>query len=189
MITRRRAITGLAIGSVSLTFSLHGVSKSAPPQVSNRTGDDSFLVLAKKIGEEADWIRFSASGSVIEGPREVFSDRITGKTSNIDPVLVNKIQRLQREFGSTHPIEVVSSYVDPERFAHNKYDLNKRDDYGVYMHTVGEAIDFRVIGVPNERVIDALNRDPALLRGGIGLYLNKNFVHLDSGPNANWSKG
>lgn len=179
MLTRRTALTAFALGGLSVSaINLIGKAHAEP-----------LRVLVKTPTGDPHWVTFSQSGSVVKGPTEVFSDRITGRAARIKPLLVSTLKHVQDAFGPNNPIEIIAGYVDPARLTHEKYDLNRREDYGVYMHTAGEAIDFRVPSVPSERIFNTLRGVHATFHGGRGLYNAKNFVHIDTGPDASWSLG
>jgi len=50
-------------------------------------------------------------------------------------------------------------------------------------HTQGQAVDFRLVGVPT-RVLLRYVRN--VHQGGIGFYPNSEFVHVDVGPVRQW---
>ena len=50
-------------------------------------------------------------------------------------------------------------------------------------HMRGEALDFRIPGVPTRDLVRDLD---GVHRGGLGRYPVSGFVHLDSGPNRRW---
>lgn len=50
-------------------------------------------------------------------------------------------------------------------------------------HTLGSAIDFRLVGVPDAALFRWAR---AVHQGGVGVYPGSHFVHLDAGPNRRW---
>ena len=89
----------------------------------------------------------------------------TGAKHAINPRLVTLLGMVSNRFGG-RTIEVVSGY---RPYSSRQYTPHSN-------HNVGRAIDFRVVGVPNEVVRDYCRtfRDV-----GVGYYPNSSFVHLD----------
>lgn len=88
----------------------------------------------------------------------------------IDPRLVKLIAQVSDQFGG-RPLRIVSGYRTKSFVAASK-------------HKEGRALDFSVLGVPNEAVRDYLRTLPNV---GVGYYPNSSFVHLDvRGYNAYW---
>ena len=50
-------------------------------------------------------------------------------------------------------------------------------------HTLGHAVDFRLPGIRTD-VLDAWARGQRM--GGVGIYLDSGFVHMDTGPVRTW---
>lgn len=89
----------------------------------------------------------------------------SGATHPIEPRLVSLLGVVSNHFGS-RKIEVISGfrpYVPTQYTAHSH-------------HNHGKAIDFRIIGVPNEAVRDFCR---TLKNVGCGYYPNSTFVHMD----------
>jgi len=80
----------------------------------------------------------------------------------IDRRLVQLIARVSDQFGG-RTIEVVSGYRTKSWVKDSR-------------HKHGQAIDFRIVGVPNEVLRDYLR---TLRNVGVGYYPNSSFVHLD----------
>lgn len=92
----------------------------------------------------------------------------SGQTKPINPRLVALATIVSDHFGS-RKIEVISGfrpYSPTQHTAHSN-------------HNVGNAMDFRVVGVPNEVVRDFCK---TLRNVGVGYYPNSTFVHLDVRP-------
>jgi uncharacterized protein YcbK (DUF882 family) len=61
-----------------------------------------------------------------------------------------------------------------------------RTTFGVAEHSqhiVGRALDIRL----ESRLSDAMTRARAMRRGGVGWYPHSGFIHIDTGPNRNWT--
>ena len=89
----------------------------------------------------------------------------TGVTHPPDPRLVALVGQVSNHFGSRR-IEVISGfrpYTPTQYTAHSN-------------HNIGHALDFRVVGVPNEVLRDYCK---TLHNVGVGYYPNSTFVHLD----------
>ncbi len=88
-----------------------------------------------------------------------------GQSKPIDPRLIALLTIVSDHFGGRR-IEVISGYrpyVSTQQTPHSN-------------HNIGRAIDFRVVGVPNEVVRDYCK---TLRNVGVGYYPNSTFVHLD----------
>jgi uncharacterized protein YcbK (DUF882 family) len=88
-----------------------------------------------------------------------------GLTHPPDPRLVELIGVVSNHFGSRR-IEVISGF---RPYSPTQYTPHSN-------HNVGRALDFRVVGVPNEVLRDFCR---TLKNVGVGYYPNSTFVHLD----------
>lgn len=89
----------------------------------------------------------------------------TGASHPIEPRLISLLGVMSNHFGS-RKIEVVSGF---RPYTPTQYTKDSN-------HNHGRAIDFRVIGVPNEAVRDFCR---TLKSTGCGYYPNSTFVHMD----------
>lgn len=98
-----------------------------------------------------------------------------------DAKLVQRLYRVANHFGRQREIVVISGYRSP---LFNR--LRTRQSKQVSKesrHLRGQAIDFRISGIP----ITTLHRYLKKQRwGGLGLYPDSNFVHMDVGPVRLW---
>ena len=88
-----------------------------------------------------------------------------GLAHTIDAKLISLLGKVSNHFGS-RPIQVISGFRPYSPTQHTSHSN----------HNIGRAIDFRVVGVPNEVVRDYLR---SLKNVGVGYYPNSSFVHLD----------
>lgn len=109
-------------------------------------------------------------------------DRHINQVKAIDPKLFVKLNQLQRRLGLHNAeILVLSGY----RSAQTNAQLRSKTS-GVASnsyHIRGQAVDFRVSGVPLNKVKQAAE---SLRNGGVGYYPRSNFVHVDTGPARTW---
>jgi uncharacterized protein YcbK (DUF882 family) len=119
----------------------------------------------------------------------LLSDRVTGESHPFDP----KLLELLRSIARRHPtarIELVSGYRSPKL---NEMMRKKGHHVASHsQHSLGHAVDFRVVVSPDEKGID-----PRLLEkeirelgweGGVGVYTLASdwFVHADVGRLRRW---
>jgi len=108
-------------------------------------------------------------------------DRRENITKPIDPALYDQLLGLQHLLGTTEPVHVLSGYRTPETNA----KLRRRSS-GVAkfsFHMEGRAADIYIPGIPAKTIHEAAL---VLGAGGVGLYSNSNFVHMDTGPVRQW---
>lgn len=89
-----------------------------------------------------------------------------GLTHAIDPRLITLLGVVSDHFGSRN-IEIISGF---RPYSPTQYTAHSN-------HNIGNAVDFRVVGVPNEAVRDFCR---TLHNTGCGYYPNSVFVHMDT---------
>jgi hypothetical protein len=107
-------------------------------------------------------------------------DHFTNQATQMDGRLVHVLTHVARRF-SAGRIEVVSGYRSP------KYNMTLRKKgrqvARTSQHTEGNAVDFRLRGIPVRRL---LNYVKSLKIGGVGYYPHSQFVHSDTGRIRYW---
>jgi hypothetical protein len=107
-------------------------------------------------------------------------DHYTNQATHMDTRLVSVLARVARKF-SADRIDVVSGFRSP------KYNLmlrkKGREVARQSQHTEGNAVDFRIRGVPTRRLLMFVR---SLRMGGVGYYPNSQFVHSDTGRIRYW---
>jgi uncharacterized protein YcbK (DUF882 family) len=97
----------------------------------------------------------------------------SGLTHPPDPRLIALVGQVANHFGS-RKLEVISGF---RPYSPTQYTAHSN-------HNIGHALDFRVVGVPNEVLRDYCK---TLHNVGVGYYPNSTFVHLDvRDTNATW---
>jgi len=104
----------------------------------------------------------------------------TNKTTAMDPRLFAVLIEAAHHF-QAHRIEIISGFRAP------KYNLMlRKKGHQVARnshHTKGEAVDFRIPGIPISRLRRWATR---LKLGGVGYYAASRFVHVDIGRVRTW---
>jgi len=108
-------------------------------------------------------------------------DHYTNQPGAMEPRLLDILVSAAQHFKSDRVI-VVSG------FRHPKYNLLlRKKGHQVArdsQHTHGNAVDFQIPKVTTE-ALHAWAKDQKI--GGVGLYLQSGFVHMDTGPVRSWS--
>lgn len=91
--------------------------------------------------------------------------------------ILDWIQWYLRQYGYTQPLQILSGYRSPE--------TNEKTEGAAKQsqHLLGKAIDIRIPGLSAEYLGKLVQW---LSRGGVGVYHNKNFVHIDTGSVRTW---
>jgi uncharacterized protein YcbK (DUF882 family) len=129
------------------------------------------VVHLKRIAstEEADLRVTDGSGKVAAATLKSIEKLMrsqAGAAHPIEPRLVALLGVVSNHFGS-RKIEIVSGF---RPYSPTQYTAHSN-------HNHGKAIDFRVVGVPNEAVRDFCR---TLRNTGCGYYPNSTFVHMDA---------
>ncbi len=105
----------------------------------------------------------------------------TGEVGTMDPTLLDLLHGLSRLTGTRRPFEIISGYRSP---ATN--EALRRHSGGVASHSLhmkGQAIDIRLADVALVQLRDAAM---SMRAGGVGYYLQSDFVHVDTGRVRTW---
>jgi hypothetical protein len=112
--------------------------------------------------------------------RTFLRDHFTNQATNVDPELADVLVSAALHFRAPR-VDVVSGYRSP------KYNLIlRKKGHQVAresQHTQGNAVDFRIRGVPTEKLLGFVR---SLRLGGVGFYPHAHFVHSDTGPIRYW---
>ena len=99
----------------------------------------------------------------------------------IDPLVLDRLYRLQAQAGSREAYQVISGYRSPTTNAALRVRSSGVAEHSLHME--GRAIDVRLPGVDTARLA-VLARRQGL--GGVGFYRVSDFVHVDTGRVRIW---
>jgi uncharacterized protein YcbK (DUF882 family) len=109
------------------------------------------------------------------------ADWRNARQQDIDPGLLDILWQIQQETGNQGVFEVISAYRSPQT-----NEMLRKSTSGVAessQHVSGKAIDVRLRGLDTQELRDTAWR---LKLGGVGLYLESDFVHIDTGRPRFW---
>ena len=112
----------------------------------------------------------------------VLRDYRNNQVAAIDVRLLDLLDRVKAQLGTSQPFQVISGYRSP---ATNNM-LSERSS-GVAKHSLhmeGKAIDIRIPGI---QLANLRKTGLALQGGGVGYYPTSDFVHLDVGRVRTWA--
>jgi uncharacterized protein YcbK (DUF882 family) len=176
-----RTIGAIGAAVVALTLSTTNLQSV----VAN--GDTRTLSFFHTHSKESITVTFKVNGRYDESElaklNHFLRDWRNQKMTKMNPHLFDILWEVNRDTGGKEPIQIISSYRSPETNA-----MLRSRSSGVAQfsqHMLGNAIDFRIPGVPIAALRAAGLR---LERGGVGFYPGSDFVHMDTGSIRHWPR-
>lgn len=102
------------------------------------------------------------------------------KAHNIDPQLLDilfLVQSWLKEEGRPSRIHILSGYRTPE------HNFRLEGAAKQSLHVQGKAVDIHIPGL-DTKVLALMSR--YLGAGGVGVYVDRNFIHIDTGRFRQW---
>ena len=136
-------------------------------------------------GESLDAVYWADGGYLTESLADIdhiLRDFRSGEATRIDRKLLDLLHAVSRKVEANEPFQIISGYRSP---ATNDM-LRKKGRGGVAKrsyHMRGMAIDVRL---EDRGLLDLHKAALAVRRGGVGLYRNSGFIHVDVGPVRRW---
>lgn len=107
-------------------------------------------------------------------------DKHIGQHVRMDPQLIAILDWTQRylaRYGYTQALHILSGYRSP------KTNGNTEGAAKNSQHMLGKAVDLRIPGIPADYLSKLFQW---LAQGGVGLYSDSNFTHIDTGRVRQW---
>ena len=111
----------------------------------------------------------------------ILRDFRTGDVFQMDVKLLDLLSELHRRTGSRQPFQIISGYRSPKTNATLASASNGVATHSLHMD--GKAIDIRLADVPLRKLHDTA---VAMKLGGVGMYVQSDFVHVDTGRVRYW---
>ncbi|MHB8095875.1 MAG: YcbK family protein [Candidatus Aminicenantales bacterium] len=135
-------------------------------------------------GESAA-VEYCRSGCLVSPSLEkinyVLRDHRTGEMKAIDIRLLDLLNMLSRKTAADRPFYVISGYRSPQTNAFLRAHSRGVAEHS--LHLVGKAIDIRLPGL---KLRDLYRAAVSLRGGGVGIYPESDFVHVDIGRVRTW---
>ena len=151
----------------------------------DRTGPHKHLKLYHRGTNELMDIVYQRDGKYIPGALAEINyfmrDRDTDEVGDMDVNLIDTLHLVQSRFGLGRPIIVLSAFRS--QVTHEKIRKRHRSAAQKSLHLEGKAVDIRIGGVSTQRLADVAR---GISQGGIGTYIEKAFVHIDTGERRSW---
>lgn len=143
-------------------------------------------LLNRHTGDDVDLVYF-VDGIYIQRSLAAFNNLMRDRRANIatdmDVNLYDQLFLLRSQLKTDKPVHILSGYRTPETNA----KLRKRSS-GVAkysLHMEGRAADLYVPGFKTRQIQQAAR---GLEAGGVGIYSNSGFVHMDTGKVRYWGR-
>jgi uncharacterized protein YcbK (DUF882 family) len=127
------------------------------------------------------WRNGTADHGALSDINFILRDFRTGDVFPMDVKLLDLLTELHRRTGSKQPFQIISGYRSPRTNATLAAESNGVAKHS--MHMDGKAIDIRLADVPLQTLHDTA---VAMKIGGVGMYPQSNFVHVDTGRVRYW---
>jgi uncharacterized protein YcbK (DUF882 family) len=127
------------------------------------------------------WVEGQYVADALHEVNQALRDYRNGEVHAIDPKLLDLLNLLHRQLGSSAPFSVISGYRSPATNA----AMHERSA-GVAAHSLhmeGMAIDIRLADRGLKNLHDTAQ---AMCAGGVGYYPSLDFVHVDTGRVRYW---
>ena len=159
----------------------HGLRRIDKMARKRKSGAERVINIYNKWTNEFVVVDAQTADALEVDANTFFRCHFTGEPTEIDPELVKHLVKAARYF-KVDRVNIVSGFRAP------KYNLilrkKGRQVARESQHTQGNAIDFRLPGVPVRKLYRWAKRQRL---GGVGFYAKSGFIHMDTGPVRTWN--
>ena len=175
----RRRLLRMGLAAATTAIAPAGAWASLPP-----SPDRSLAFYNTHTNETLKatyWRNGTADHGALTEINHILREFRTGDVFSMDVNLLNLLSELHRRTGSQQPFQIISGYRSPKTNATLAAESNGVAKHS--MHMDGKAIDIRLADVPLKTLHDTA---VAMKLGGVGMYPESNFVHVDTGRVRYW---
>ncbi|WP_260295212.1 DUF882 domain-containing protein [Sedimenticola hydrogenitrophicus] len=150
----------------------------------NRAAERALALHHLHTGERSRVTYWAEGAYLRDGLQEInhlLRDHRTGDQHKMDPQLFDLLYQVQARIGCRGEFHIISGYRSPKTnrmLRNNSGGVAKRS-----LHMDGKALDIRLSGCDIKQLHRAAK---SLKAGGVGLYTQSNFVHVDTGRVRYW---
>ena len=177
----RRRFIGLGAAALALPF----ISRLPAAALSEPLPPDRSLSFYNTHTGELAAVDYCHSGCLVSPSLEkinhILRDHRTGETKDIDVRLLDLLHALSRKAGAGRPYHVISGYRSPRTNALLRANGSGVAEHSLHLH--GQAVDIRIPGL---KLQDLYRAAVSLRGGGVGMYPESDFVHVDIGRVRTW---
>lgn len=153
----------------------HANTSSRSLRLSNAHTKETATITYKRNG------KFDADG--LRKLNQFLRDWRRNEKTEMDPALFDLIWEVYKKTGAKQPITVFSGYRSPA--TNNMLRSRSRGVAKNSRHTMGQAMDFYLPGVP----LATIRRVGLQMQaGGVGYYPGSRFIHIDTGNVRHWPR-
>lgn len=175
---------GLSLGTTGLMSALPSRVMAADIPALDPKAPREIRIVNAHTWEKLDivyYIRGIYIDESLERLNHLMRDHRAGKAHVIDTALLDQLFRVRLMLGTDEAVHVLSGYRTPETNARLRSRSSGVAKYSLHME--GRAADIYIPEVP----VQTLHKTAMdMAAGGVGLYSNSNFVHLDTGNHRHW---
>jgi uncharacterized protein YcbK (DUF882 family) len=175
----RRRLLGLGLGAAATGLLPASALASLPPAPERTLA--FYNTHTNETLKATYWRGGSADRGALKDIDFILRDFRTGDVFPIDVKLLDLLADLHRRAGSRQPFQVISGYRSPKTNALLAAESNGVAKHS--MHLEGKAIDIRLGDVDLRHLYD---NAVAMKMGGVGIYPQSDFVHVDTGRVRYW---
>lgn len=175
----RRRLLGLGLAAAAT-----GLAPAASWAAQTPAGDRSLTFYNTHTDEKLSATYFRGNNldqGALKDINYILRDFRTGDVFHMDLKLLDLLTELHRKTGSKQPFQIISGYRSPKT-----NQMLSSESSGVAKHSMhldGKAIDIRLADV---QLKDLRDTAMSMKRGGVGMYVSSNFVHVDTGRVRYW---
>jgi len=175
----RRRLLRMGLAAAAGTLAPGGAWASLPPSTERSLA--FYNTHTNETLKATYWRHGAADHGALTDINHILRDFRTGDVFPMDVKLLDLLTELHRRTGSNQPFQVISGYRSPKTNSTLAAESNGVAKHS--MHLEGKAIDIRLADVPLRTLHDTA---VAMKAGGVGIYPESNFVHVDTGRVRYW---